>query len=133
MNIFKNHLYAKALLPPHAIYCCRFGPGADATGAAGNNSEGSKPGGRNITNDRYFKDHCKLFPAICKGREIWGKLVPYGWNVQQFGAGNSAPWRAGANENTTISFRMTRKWRGTMYQPEHTVCSLLLTAITPAK
>src|SRR5256885_16124922 len=27
------------------------------------------------------------------GREIWGKAVPYG-----------APWRAGANENTTIAF-----------------------------
>jgi len=40
-------------------------------------------------------------PSV-RGREIWGKLVPYGWNVQGFGAGNSAPWRAGANENTTI-------------------------------
>ncbi|HNP21984.1 MAG TPA: DUF2911 domain-containing protein [Panacibacter sp.] len=47
-----------------------------------------------------------------KGREIWGKLVPYGWNVQQFGAGNSAPWRAGANENTTISFSHDAKVEG---------------------
>jgi len=42
-------------------------------------------------------------PSV-KGREIWGALVPYGWNVQGFGAGNSAPWRAGANENTVITF-----------------------------
>jgi tetratricopeptide (TPR) repeat protein len=42
-------------------------------------------------------------PAV-KGREIWGALVPYGWNVQAFGAGNQAPWRAGANENTVIKF-----------------------------
>lgn len=42
-------------------------------------------------------------PSV-KGREIWGALVPYGWNVQAFGLGNSAPWRAGANENTVISF-----------------------------
>lgn len=42
-------------------------------------------------------------PSV-KGREIWGKLVPYGWNVQGFGSGNSAPWRAGANENTIIEF-----------------------------
>lgn len=42
-------------------------------------------------------------PSV-KGREIWGKLVPYGLNIQQFGAGNPAPWRAGANENTTITF-----------------------------
>ena len=38
------------------------------------------------------------------GREIWGKLVPYGWNKQGFGLGNDAPWRAGANENTVIKF-----------------------------
>lgn len=42
-------------------------------------------------------------PAV-KGREVWGALVPYGWNVQQFGAGNEAPWRSGANENTVIKF-----------------------------
>ena len=42
-------------------------------------------------------------PSV-KNREIWGALVLYGWNVQGFGAGNSAPWRAGANENTVISF-----------------------------
>ena len=42
-------------------------------------------------------------PAV-KGREIWGKLVPYGWNKQGFGNNKDAPWRAGANENTTIRF-----------------------------
>jgi len=47
-----------------------------------------------------------------KGREIWGKLVPYGWNVQGFGNGNSAPWRAGANENTTIRFSHNAKVEG---------------------
>ena len=50
-------------------------------------------------------------PSV-KGREIWGKLVPYGWNVQAFGAGNSAPWRAGANENTTIKFSHDAKVEG---------------------
>jgi hypothetical protein len=40
-------------------------------------------------------------PSV-KGRQIWGALVPYGWNKQAFGAGNDAPWRAGANENTVI-------------------------------
>ena len=50
-------------------------------------------------------------PSV-KGREIWGKLVPYGWNVQQFGAGNSAPWRAGANENTIIEFSHDVKVEG---------------------
>ena len=42
-------------------------------------------------------------PAV-KGREIWGALVPYGWNKQGFGANNESPWRSGANENTTIEF-----------------------------
>ena len=37
-------------------------------------------------------------------REIWGKLVPYGLNNLGFGTSTAAPWRAGANENTTISF-----------------------------
>ena len=41
-------------------------------------------------------------PSV-KGREIWGKLVPYGLNVEGFGAGNPAPWRAGANENTVLT------------------------------
>ncbi len=40
-------------------------------------------------------------PAV-RGREVWGSLVPYGWNKQNFGNGNEAPWRAGANENTVI-------------------------------
>ncbi len=50
-------------------------------------------------------------PAV-KSREVWGPLVPYGWNVQAFGSGNSAPWRAGANENTVISFSHPVKVEG---------------------
>jgi tetratricopeptide (TPR) repeat protein len=42
-------------------------------------------------------------PAV-RGREVWGTLVPYGWNKQGFGTNNEAPWRAGANENTVIRF-----------------------------
>src|SRR5215217_4290486 len=50
-------------------------------------------------------------PSV-KGREVWGILVPYGWNVQNFGNGNSAPWRTGANENTTIRFSHDAKVEG---------------------
>ena len=50
-------------------------------------------------------------PSV-KGREVWGALVPYGWNVQTFGLGNSAPWRAGANENTTIQFSHAARVEG---------------------
>ena len=41
-----------------------------------------------------------------KGREgkIWGSLVPVGYVDQGFGTSKAAPWRAGANENTTIEF-----------------------------
>ncbi len=40
------------------------------------------------------------------GREIWGKLVPYGLTNLNFAKSteqNPSPWRAGANENTTIT------------------------------
>ena len=50
-------------------------------------------------------------PSV-KGREIWGKLVPYGLNAQNFGNGKPAPWRAGANENTTIKFSHDAKVEG---------------------
>ncbi|HNR07754.1 MAG TPA: DUF2911 domain-containing protein [Saprospiraceae bacterium] len=45
-------------------------------------------------------------PAV-RGREggIWGTaIVPYGYNVLGFGSNMESPWRAGANESTTISF-----------------------------
>lgn len=54
-------------------------------------------------------------PSV-KGRKIWGALVPYGWNVQGFGLGNKAPWRAGANENTTIRFSHDAKVEGQKVQ-----------------
>src|ERR1041385_6533821 len=41
-----------------------------------------------------------------------GRAGAYGWNVQSFGAGNSAPWRAGANENTTITLSHDAKIEG---------------------
>lgn len=38
-------------------------------------------------------------------REIWGtNLAQYGYNNLGFGTATAAPWRAGANENTTIIF-----------------------------
>lgn len=46
------------------------------------------------------------------GREVWGKLVPYGWNVDGFGLRNSAPWRAGANENTVLTLSHPAKIEG---------------------
>lgn len=50
-------------------------------------------------------------PAV-KGREIWGELVPYGMTNLGFGTAKESPWRAGANENTTISFTDDVKLNG---------------------
>ena len=49
-----------------------------------------------------------------KGREgkIWGQLVPVGFTDQGFGNSKAAPWRAGANENTTIEFSNAVKIEG---------------------
>jgi len=50
-------------------------------------------------------------PAV-KGRKIWGNLVPYGFNDLGFGTSKSAPWRAGADYNTTIEFTHDVKLEG---------------------
>lgn len=52
-------------------------------------------------------------PAV-KGREgkIWGQLVPVGFVDLGFGNAKAAPWRAGANENTTIEFSNDVKIEG---------------------
>ena len=49
-----------------------------------------------------------------KGREgkIWGQLVQAGFNDLGFGSSKAAPWRAGANENTTIEFSTDVKIEG---------------------
>jgi len=49
-----------------------------------------------------------------KGREgkIWGQLIPVGYSDQGFGNSKAAPWRAGANENTTIEFSTDVKIEG---------------------
>jgi len=40
-----------------------------------------------------------------KGRTIWGDLVPYGmYPGNKYSEDKPFPWRAGANENTTIEF-----------------------------
>src|SRR6476469_2355019 len=49
-----------------------------------------------------------------KAREgkIWGQLIPAGYTDQGFGSSKAAPWRAGANENTTIEFSTDVKIEG---------------------
>ncbi len=52
-------------------------------------------------------------PAV-KGREgkIWGQLVHYGFKNLGYGTAKESPWRAGANECTTISFSTDVKIEG---------------------
>ncbi len=52
-------------------------------------------------------------PAV-NGREgkVWGQMVHKGFVDQGFGSRNPAPWRAGANENTTIEFDSDVKVEG---------------------
>jgi len=50
-------------------------------------------------------------PSV-NGREVWGKLVPYGMNNLGFGTATESPWRAGANENTVIKFTNDVKIEG---------------------
>jgi len=49
-----------------------------------------------------------------KGREgkIWGELIHTGFIDQGFGSSKAAPWRAGANENTTMEFSKDVKIEG---------------------
>ena len=45
--------------------------------------------------------------------KIWGELIPYGFSSLNLNTNkNNMPWRAGANENTTISFEHDVKVEG---------------------
>ena len=43
---------------------------------------------------------------------IWGELIPTGFSQLGYGFKNPTPWRAGANENTTIEFTTDVKIEG---------------------
>jgi hypothetical protein len=50
-------------------------------------------------------------PSI-RGREVWGTLVPYGWDKNGSAIGLESPWRAGANENTVLRLSHDAKVQG---------------------
>jgi Protein of unknown function (DUF2911) len=50
-------------------------------------------------------------PSI-RGREVWGTLVPYGWDKNGSAIGLESPWRAGANENTVLHLSHTATIEG---------------------
>ena len=43
------------------------------------------------------------FQARERTGHIWGELIPYGLYDEGFGPSRAAPWRAGANESTTLT------------------------------
>jgi tetratricopeptide (TPR) repeat protein len=51
----------------------------------------------------YSSPHVHTIKGDDRTGHIWGELVHYGFADQGFGV-KAAPWRAGANENTTITF-----------------------------
>ena len=53
-----------------------------------------------------------ITPNADRTGQIWGGVVPYGLAPNQFGNQKDMPWRAGANENTTISFSTDVKING---------------------
>jgi hypothetical protein len=89
-----------ALIVAIALYCAAHAQGL-ITPPDGGNKKASVSERIGITDVTIHYDR----PAV-KGREgkIWGQLVQYGFNDEGFGTSKAAPWRAGANENTTISF-----------------------------
>jgi hypothetical protein len=94
----KRLLIATALLATTAIHAQKI---LTASTPAGGNKRASVSEMVGITDVtiRYNR------PGV-KGREgkIWGQLVPAGFIDEQFGTSKSSPWRAGANEATTIEF-----------------------------
>ena len=60
----------------------------------------------------YHSPHVHNPAAKDRTGHIWGELVPYGLNDEGFGPSHAAPWRAGANESTTITFSHDVKIEG---------------------
>lgn len=52
----------------------------------------------------YHSPHVHNPPDKDRTGHIWGELVHYGFYDEGFGPTKGAPWRAGANESTTITF-----------------------------
>ena len=60
----------------------------------------------------YSRPNVKSPQGVDRTDQIWGQLVPYELTQLGFGHNKPAPWRAGANENTTISFTHDAKVEG---------------------
>ncbi len=52
----------------------------------------------------YHSPRVHFQSSVDRTGHIWGELVQYGFFDDGFGPSKASPWRAGANENTTITF-----------------------------
>lgn len=52
----------------------------------------------------YHSPRVHYPPTVDRTGHIWGELVKYGFFDDGFGPSRATPWRAGANETTTITF-----------------------------
>lgn len=94
------------------IVCCNFFCSLHAqliTVASGGNKKAMVGERIGLTDVTIHYDR----PGV-KSREgkIWGTLIQPGFNDLGFGSSKAAPWRAGANENTTIEFSTDVKIEG---------------------
>jgi hypothetical protein len=105
----KKLFIAGILLAIIQIVCTQFAQAQLTALPDGGNKRASVSEGIGVTNVTINYNR----PAVKKrdGR-IWGQLVPVGYVDQGFGPSKSAPWRAGANENTTIEFSTDVKIEG---------------------
>ncbi len=60
----------------------------------------------------YHSPHVHNPPQNDRTGHIWGELIPYGFFDDGFGPSKASPWRAGANESTTITFSNDVKVEG---------------------
>jgi Protein of unknown function (DUF2911) len=101
----------KSLLIPVFAGLCLFQQSQAqlTTAAGGGNRKASVSERIGLTDVTIHYDR----PGV-KGREgqIWGKLIHVGYADLGFGTSKAAPWRAGANENTTIEFSTDVKVEG---------------------
>jgi hypothetical protein len=104
-NAFANALNNAKMIKPILLLLVTMvsllSNGQVKTPAVGGNKKASVSEQIGITDIKINYDR----PAV-KGREgkIWGSLVHYGFADLHYGTSKAAPWRAGANENTTFEF-----------------------------
>ena len=107
----KKNLFLKAILALLTVVACMLETSAQALRLPENANYPSSVGRKIGVTDIEIN-----WNALgVKGREgkIWGtEIAPYGFEVLGYGSKVASPWRAGADENTTISFSTDVKING---------------------